>query len=126
MQTIKEKCNTLTGRDISQDQPSDATVCCSGQWNAGKSHPLLFEIAKLPACIVSGKSAVTQRVENSNWQVMSKTQENPILLENIEIILNFKHICRNMLLHLEYAIATKNPQNMHLHMRICIFKESGS
>jgi hypothetical protein len=29
-----------------------------------------------------------------------------------------------MLLHLEYAIMTKNPQNMHLHMCIYIFKKN--
>jgi hypothetical protein len=45
--------------------------------------------------------------------------------ENIEIILNFKHICKNMLLCLEYAITTKTPRNMHLHMRICILKNPG-
>jgi hypothetical protein len=85
----------------------------------------LLNTCAVPACIVSGKSAVTQRVENSNWQGMSKKQAKPILLENIEIILNFKHICRNMLLHLEYAITTNTPQNIHLHMRVCIFKKSG-
>jgi hypothetical protein len=53
---------------------------------------------------------------------MSKTQANPILLENIEIILKIKHICRNMRLRLEYAITTKKKSKYafayaHMHFQ---------
>jgi hypothetical protein len=56
------------------------TADATDQRNLGKSPPP-FEIAKLLACIVIGKSAFTQRFGNSNWQGMSKTGKTSFVRE---------------------------------------------